>query len=122
MANNVEGPGYNVDTAWCSNTGATDHITSELDKNVVHEKYMGLEQIHAVNGGGMHIIHVGHSTLHTPTCNLLLKNVLRIPNSQKNHVSIHCFTRHNHVFVEYHPFFFFVKDPHTRKVFSVCQM
>jgi hypothetical protein len=64
----------------------------------------------------MHITHVGHSILHTPTHNLLLKNVLRVPNSQKNLVSIHCFTRDNHAFFENHPFFFLVKDPHTRKV------
>jgi hypothetical protein len=43
VANNAEGPGYNVDTAWYSDTRATDHITSELDKIVVHEKYMGQE-------------------------------------------------------------------------------
>jgi hypothetical protein len=30
--NNAEHNGYNVDTAWYSDTGATNHITSELDK------------------------------------------------------------------------------------------
>jgi hypothetical protein len=43
VANNAEGPGYNVDTAWYSDTRATDHITSELDKIVVHEKYVDQE-------------------------------------------------------------------------------
>jgi hypothetical protein len=83
MANNAEGPGYNVDTAWYADTGATNHITSELDKLAIHEKYTCHEQIHAANGGGMHITHVGHSTLHTPTRILSLKNVLRVPNSKK---------------------------------------
>jgi hypothetical protein len=32
---------YNIDMAWYSDTRATNHITSELDKLVVHEKYMG---------------------------------------------------------------------------------
>jgi hypothetical protein len=107
---------YNIDMAWYSDTRATNHITSELDKLVVHEKYMGQEQIHVANCGGMQITHVVKSTLFTPSCNLVLINVLYVPSTQKNFVSIHRFTRDNHVFVEYHPYFFFVKDPFTRKV------
>jgi hypothetical protein len=116
MVNNVDGPCYNVDLAWYSDTGATDHITSELDKLAVREKYSGLEQIHAANEGGMQITHVGHSTLYTPLRTLSLKNVLHVPSSNKNLVSIHHFTQDNHVFVEYHPYVFLVKDPHTGKV------
>jgi hypothetical protein len=37
--NNAEGQSYSVDTAWYSDTGAIDHITGELDKLVVCEKY-----------------------------------------------------------------------------------
>jgi hypothetical protein len=96
--------------------GATDHITSELDKLVVMEKYMGQEQIHGANGGGMRITHVGQSTLFTPRRNLSLKNVLHVLSSQRNLVFIHRFTRDNHVFIEYHPYVFLVKDPLTRKV------
>jgi hypothetical protein len=32
---------YGVDTNWYTNTGATDHITSELNKLSTHEKYTG---------------------------------------------------------------------------------
>jgi hypothetical protein len=110
VANSAEGHGYNIDPTWYSDTGATDHVTSELDKLVMREKYTGQEQIHSTNGGGMQITHIGKSTLHTPSCNLILKNVLYVPSSCKNLVSIHCFTRDNHVFVEYHPYFFLVKD------------
>jgi hypothetical protein len=116
MANNVDGPGYNVDTAWYSDIGATDHVTSELDKLAMREKYTGQEQIHTANGGGMQITHVGQSTFFTPYRNLFLNNVLRVPSSQKNLVSLHRFTRDNHVFVEFHPYFFLVKDPLMRKV------
>jgi hypothetical protein len=41
--NNAEGQGYSIDTAWYSDTGATDHITGELDKLAVREKYNGQE-------------------------------------------------------------------------------
>jgi hypothetical protein len=64
----------------------------------------------------MHISHIGQSTLFTPHRNLSLKNVLHVPSSQQNLVSIHRFTHDNHVFVEYHPYVFFVQDPIMRKV------
>jgi hypothetical protein len=108
VANNAKGPGYNVDTTWYSNTGATTHITSELDKLAVREKHNGQDQIHAANGGGMQITHGGHVTLHSPSRGLSLKNVLHVPNSQRNLVSIYHFTRDNHVFVQYHPYVFLV--------------
>jgi hypothetical protein len=73
MMNNAEGYGYNVDMAWYSDTGATDHSTSELDKLAMQEKYIGQEQIHAANGGGMQITHVGHSTLYIPSHDISLK-------------------------------------------------
>jgi hypothetical protein len=111
--NTAEGPAYNIDTAWYLDIGAIDHITSELDKLTVREKYTGQEQIHAVNGGRMWITHVGEYTLFTPHRNLSLKNVLHVPSSQRNLVFIHRFTRDNHVFVEYHPYIFLVKDPLT---------
>jgi hypothetical protein len=114
-SNNTENLGYNVDTAWYSDTGAMDHITSELDRLAVREKYSGQEQIHATNGGGMQISHVGHSTLCTPYRNILLKDILHVPSAKKNLVSVHRFTRDNHVFIEYHPYFFLVKDPTTRR-------
>jgi hypothetical protein len=83
---------------------------------VVREKYNGQDQIHATNGGGMQNTHIGNSTLNTPSRILSLKNVLSVPSSHKNLVFIHHFTHNNNVFVEYHPYFFLVKDSITRKV------
>jgi hypothetical protein len=80
MVKNAE-HGYNVDMAWYSDIGATDHITGELDKLTMREKYTGREQIHAANGRGMRITHVGNSTLYTPSRILSLKNVLHVPSS-----------------------------------------
>jgi hypothetical protein len=36
--------GYGVDTNWYTDTAATDHITSELDKLTVQNKYKGSDR------------------------------------------------------------------------------
>jgi hypothetical protein len=48
-------------------TGATDNVTSELEKLTVKNKYHGSDQIHTANGTGMDISHIGHTTVHTPS-------------------------------------------------------
>ncbi|WVZ63086.1 hypothetical protein U9M48_012751 [Paspalum notatum var. saurae] len=45
-------PSYGVDTNWYMDSGATDHITSALDKLTSREPYTGDDQIHAANGKG----------------------------------------------------------------------
>jgi hypothetical protein len=64
----------------------------------------------------MDISHVGNSILRTPHGSFDLKNILHIPNASKNLLSIHRFTLDNHVFIEFHPFFFLIKDQATRRI------
>ncbi|XP_071685432.1 uncharacterized protein [Lolium perenne] len=44
---------YNVDSGWYMDTGATDHLTNQLDKLTVKETYHGNDQVHAANGNGI---------------------------------------------------------------------
>ena len=44
---------YDIDTNWYTDTGATDHITGELDKLTVRDKYQGNDQVHTASGAGM---------------------------------------------------------------------
>jgi hypothetical protein len=74
---------YNVDTNWYTDTGATDHVTSELNKLTMREKYHGNDQIHTASGSGMEIKHVGHTTVPTQFRNLQLNNVLHVPKVAK---------------------------------------
>jgi histone deacetylase 1/2 len=107
---------YTYDTNWYTDTGATDHITGELEKLVVRDKYNGTEQIHTANGAGMQIIHVGHSTIHTLSRSLNLKNILHVPSSTKNLLYVHRLTTDNNVFVEFHPDLFCIKDQETKNI------
>jgi hypothetical protein len=45
------------DSAWYTDSRATDHLTSDLEKLAVHDKYHGNNQIHTASGSGMNISH-----------------------------------------------------------------
>jgi hypothetical protein len=81
-----------VDTNWYADSGATDHITSELDKLAIRDKYNGGEKVHTISGAGMEISHTGKSFIHTPTGTLKLCNILHLPKATKNLMSIHRFS------------------------------
>jgi hypothetical protein len=108
--------GYGVDTNWYTNTAATDHITSDLDKLTVQNKYKGSNQIITASGAGMDICNTGHAVIKTPIKSLHLKNILHVPTTQKNLVSIHCLTSDNHTSLKYFPHYFLVKDLEMRRV------
>lgn len=105
---------YNVDTNWYTDTGATDHITGELEKLSVRDRYKGNDQIHTASGAGMEIRHVGHSVVQTPSHDLHLNNILHVPMAKKNIISVHCLASDNSAFLEFHPNFFLIKDHATR--------
>jgi hypothetical protein len=92
---------YGVDTNWYTDFGATDHITGELEKLHVRDRYNGNEQIHTASGSGTDIRHIGNSVIHTPTHDLHLNNILHVPQATKSLLSTSLLARDNHAFVEY---------------------
>jgi hypothetical protein len=95
--------------------GATDHITRELEKLDVRTKYNGAYQVHTASGAGMNISHIEHSIISTHVCDLVLKNILHVPEAGKNLLSVHHFTFDNHTYLEYFSNFFLVKDLKMRR-------
>jgi hypothetical protein len=83
---------------------------------MMHDAYYGNDQVHTANGLGMDITCIGKSIIPTPLCNLALNNVLHIPSTQKNLISVHRFTLDNDTFIEFRPFFFLIKDQKMRRV------
>jgi hypothetical protein len=98
---------YGVDSNWYADSGATDHVTGELDKLVTRDTYNGNDQIYTANGTGMCIQHVGQSIIHTPHRDLIIHNVLHVSQASKNLTSVHRIASDNNVFFELHPNVFF---------------
>ncbi|XBI83490.1 hypothetical protein VPH35_091992 [Triticum aestivum] len=107
---------YGVDTNWYVDSGATNHITNELEKVTMKEKYCGKNQIYTSNSKGMRISHVVHSLFSTPRRKMYLKKILLVPSAVKNLLSFHRIDIDNHVFLEFHPYFFLIKDQATKKI------
>jgi hypothetical protein len=64
----------------------------------------------------MKISHVGHSIVHHPAQNFHIRNILHVPTASRNLLSVHRFTLDNGVFIEFHPFFFLIKDQVTKAI------
>jgi histone deacetylase 1/2 len=100
---------YHVDPTWYMDTGATDHLTHELSKLNPRESYTGHDQVRTADGSGMRITHVGQASLLSHTSkNIRLLNVLRVPSVTRNLLSVKKLTIYNDVFVDFHPFHFFL--------------
>lgn len=72
------------------------------------------------NGATIPIIHIGHTSICSLHCPLLLNNVLVTPIIIKNLVSIRKFTTNNLCSVEFDLFVLFVKDLQTKKEILHC--
>jgi hypothetical protein len=112
---NAVSTSYNLDPVWYVDSAATDHITSDLDKLTMRENYGDNDQVHAANGSGMTIKHVGHSAVSTPHHRILLNNVLHVPQANRNLAYVQCLTADNDVFLKLYPTFFLVKDRSMRR-------
>lgn len=100
---------HGADSNWYVDTGATDHITSQLEKLNTWEVYKGHDQIHTASGAGMKIKHIGHAIVHTPTRPLHLNNVLHVPQAAKILISATKLASDNSVFVEIHSKYFLLR-------------
>jgi hypothetical protein len=107
---------FGIDNNRYTNSGATNHITGDLDKLTMHDRYAGADQVHAANRIGMTISRIGKTIIPTPCRDLVLKDVLHVPSTHKNLILVHHFTLDNDTFIEFHPYFFLIKDQKMRKV------
>ena len=64
----------------------------------------------------MKISHVGRGLFHTHDRNLILDKVLHVPRANKNLASVHRLAADIHVYLEFYPDHFFIKDRATEKV------
>lgn len=97
-------------SSWIMDSGATHHLTSDLDNLSLHQPYSGNDRVLIGDGSGLPITHSGSLSLSLPSRNLALTDVLCVPHIHKNLISVYRLCNANKVSVEFFPASFQVKD------------
>ena len=98
-------------------SGASHHVTSDLQNMYLHSKHDGSDDMVISNGTSLHITHTGFTKVFSLYSNFsqpfTLSNVLYVPSMKKNLVFVSKFCQSNHISVELLSFSFVVKDLRT---------
>ena len=105
-----------IANTWYPDSGASYHVTSNINNIQNQAAYTGQDQLYIGNGQGMEILSTGNSVLSSQHKSFALNNIHYVPAITKNLLSVHKFTLDNNVFIEFHPFFCLVKDNKTGHV------
>ena len=111
-ANFVASQSYNPNN-WIMDSGATHHLTTDLNNLALHQPYTGGEEVTIADGSALPISHTGTTYLKTPSTSFTWNDVLYVPNLHKNLISVYCLCNTNNVSVEFFPAHFQVKDLST---------
>jgi hypothetical protein len=99
-----------------ADSGATHHLTHDLEKLTTREPHHGTEHVHTANGAGMRIYNIGDAIFPTPSSKQLdLNQILHVPQARNNLLSMSKLSHDNNVFIELHPHDLFVKDRDMRE-------
>ena len=98
------------DKNWLLDSADSHNITGDLSNLSIHFEYDGTDEVILGDGSGLAVSHIGSLALHSPHRTFTLRDTLCVPNLCKNLISVHHLTKQNNVFVEFHPFYFLVKN------------
>ena len=110
------GHGFDSNDQWIIDTGATHHMTANINNLNQAIPYLGDEQITVSNGEKLKVSHIGSSIV--PTCenSLLLKSVLYVPRITVNLLSVKKLCKDNGCWFICDDVVFFIQDKETRVI------
>ncbi|KAH0669776.1 hypothetical protein KY285_023930 [Solanum tuberosum] len=98
------------DGNWLVDSGASHHVTQDIQNLSLHSDYDGSEDIMLGDGNEHKITHTRSAFLPSSSRPLTLSNVLCVPKMKKNLVSVYQRCNDNYVSVTFSPNSFVVKD------------
>ncbi|PON63538.1 hypothetical protein PanWU01x14_130120, partial [Parasponia andersonii] len=104
------------DPSWYIDSGATDHIASDLANLTILSDYKGKEKVTVGNGITLPISHIGSFIITHNNHIFLLNNILHVLQITKSLLTVSKFTLDNHVFAEFYADSCLIKDLSLKKV------
>ncbi|KAJ3704768.1 hypothetical protein LUZ61_008473 [Rhynchospora tenuis] len=101
---------------WFLDSGATTHVTSDINNLSSAQPYNGADSVHIGNGMSLSISHKGCSSIGTSIRPIKLNNVLVVAAITKNLLSISQLIKDNQVVVEFSLNYCLIKDLETNKI------
>ncbi|XP_010445980.1 PREDICTED: uncharacterized protein LOC104728735 [Camelina sativa] len=98
---------------WVLDSGATHHLTSDLNNLALHQPYLGGDEVMIADGSTLPISQTGSTSPSTSSKPLHLNDVLFVPNVHKNLISVYRLCNSNQVSVKFSPAHFQVEDLST---------
>lgn len=113
---NFAQPSSSPTADWFLDSGASSHITPDLNCLTNYQPHQGNTVVHIGNGHGLTISHTGSSYLESKTKRLILDGVLHVPQMRKMLISISKLTQDNDIIVEFNNTGCVLKDRKTQEV------
>lgn len=86
---------------WLQDSGASHHVTADLNILSTLSNYTGSDDIIIGDGTGLPITHTGSITISSPSKCFLLQDVLCVPEMKKNLNSVSQFCLNNNASIEF---------------------
>ena len=107
---------FSAADTWIVDTGATHHMTSNVEVLNHLTPYNGDVNITVGNREGLVVQNIGSSILKTKRKSLILHNVLHVPHITMNLLSVKKFCRDNNCWFVCDDLIFFIQDKATRRI------
>ncbi|KAI5332874.1 hypothetical protein L3X38_023003 [Prunus dulcis] len=105
-----------TDNLWLADSGASNHVTSNMSNLGHSSPYTGSETLRVGDGNSLPISHTGSTILHTSNAKFHLLNVLHVPQVAHNLLSVHKFVSDNHCSLIFDEIGVSIKDNATQRM------
>lgn len=97
-------------TGWLLDSGASHHVTNDLDNLSLHAPYGGSDELIIGDGSGLPIANTGYSSFILNSTSLHLNNVLHVPSASRNIISLSKLCQDNNISIVFSSTSFTVKE------------
>ncbi|KAM1011528.1 hypothetical protein ACFX2C_046860 [Malus domestica] len=101
---------------WLIDSGATTHMTADLNNLSLASPYPNNEVVQTANGEGWRVSHIGSSILTTSKNTVKLNSILYVPKLTQNLLSVHKICLDNNCWLIFDAFYFWIQDKVTSRI------